>query len=102
MSIISAKSTLEGGMVIATFGDGTEVHIPVGSTGDFPDQLQAWVDGSGVIAPADPAPAKPSGADQAETSIRSGKALLAIGRIATGDDALTEDALVALARAKLP
>ena len=34
--------------------------------------------------------------------IRVNPTAFALGRIATGNDALTEDALVALARAKLP
>lgn len=49
-----------------------------------------------------PAPPPPSDADHAEIAIRDNKALLALGRIMTGDDALTEDALVTLVRAKLP
>ena len=38
----------------------------------------------------------------AEAAIRANPAWLAVGRIMTGNDALTEDALVTLVRAKLP
>lgn len=48
-----------------------------------------------------PPPSSPSRADNAERTIRTSPAMLALGRIATGNDTLTEDALVALARSKL-
>lgn len=44
----------------------------------------------------------PSDADAAEQALRASKVLLALGRVATGNDTLTEDALVALVRSKLP
>ncbi len=59
----------------------------------------------GVVFTAPPPPpvvTPPPDADLAERAIRRSKAFLALGRIATGNDTLTEDALVALARAKLP
>ena len=46
--------------------------------------------------------APPTDADQCETQIRSNKALLALGRLVIGDDALTEENLVAILRSKLP
>ena len=67
--------------------------------GDF-TQFQPFRDAWTAAAPAPPDPPPPvTDADQAETGIRGNMALLALGRIMTGDDNLTEDAL---ARAKLP
>ena len=51
---------------------------------------------------ADPAaPPEPTNADRAETVLRSNQIFLAFGRLITGNDALTEENLVALVRAKL-
>ncbi len=66
----------------------------------FQSFVDAWIAATPPPPPAPPPPVPD--ADQAELQIRGNKALLALGRIMTGNDALTEDALVALARAKLP
>ncbi len=60
---------------------------------------------NGVVFTAPPpvlAPPKPTDADRAEASIRSNPGNLAIWRAISGNNALTEDAAVALSRAKLP
>lgn len=85
------------GEIIETFqplpDDPAAIEVPTG-----PEHgSQTW-DGAAWSPPPPP----PSTADSAETAIRSSPALLALGRIMTGDDALTEDALVTLVRAKLP
>lgn len=100
MSITSAKATLDGSVFLVTLDDGTVLNIPDDTANRHRQELQEFVDGGGVIAPADPAPPKPTDADRAEASIRSNPAFLALGRIATGNDALTEDMLLVLARSK--
>lgn len=102
MTIQSVKNTLDGGVFLVTLDDGTTLNVPNNTANRHRQELQAWVDGGGVIAPADPAPSKPTDADRAEASIRSNPGDLAVWRAISGNDALTENAAVALARAKLP
>lgn len=71
-------------------------------TGIVPAPRVGWTHDGAVFAAPPAPPAPPSDADSAEQAIRSSPALLALGRIMTSDDALTEDALVTLVRAKLP
>lgn len=56
--------------------------------------------GTGKFDPPPP-PSSPSQADQAETAVRGKPEMLALWRAVSGNDALTEDEAVALARAKL-
>jgi len=70
--------------------------------GIVPAPQVGWSYNGVVFTVPPPTPPPPSDQDQAEIAIRGSKALLALGRIATSNDTLNEDALVALARAKLP
>ncbi len=92
------------GSVVQIEADQFPVHEAlswVDITGESPMPQVGWsYDGAVFTAPPTP-PAPPSDADQAEFEFRGNKALLALGRIATGDNALTLDALVVLARGKL-
>ena len=63
----------------------------------FQSFIDAW-----TAAAAAPPPPPPSEADRAESEVLARPVLLALGRIVTGNDALTEDDLVTLVRAKLP
>lgn len=55
-----------------------------------------------VFLPPPPRPAPPTQADRAEQFARGNPALLAMMRIVTGNDNLTEEALIGLLKAKLP
>lgn len=56
---------------------------------------------TGKFDPPPAPPPPPSQADHAEAAVRGKPEMLALGRIATGNDALTEDELIAAIRGKL-
>lgn len=100
MAIQSAKLT-DGDTFLVTLDDGTILNVPDALTNRHRQEIQDFVNGGGVITPADPAPPKLTDADRAEASIRSNPGDLAMWRAISGNDALTEDAAVVLSRAKL-
>lgn len=102
MTIQSAKNTPAGNTFLVTLDDGTVLNIPDDTANRHRQELQAFIDDGGVIAPADPAPPIPTRADHAEASIRSNPGDLAMWRAISGIRTLTVNAAVALSRAELP
>ena len=81
----------------------TTIEVP-GDTETFPwphpqgPSSCIW-DGTAVVI--NPAILLPSDANKAESEMRGSRSFLALGRIITGNDVLTENELVTLIRAKL-
>ena len=60
MTIQSAKPTRDASGFIVTLTDGTVLSVPDDPTNRHRRLLQAWIDGGGILDPADPAPTPPT------------------------------------------
>ena len=99
--IASAKLSQEGDEFVVTLDDGTELHVPDDLTNSHRRNLQVWIDGGGMVDPADVI-AKPTDAERADAEIANSVALTGLVRELANRFGITEQQMIDALKTKLP